>query len=177
MFAVTKRLLLRPGWAEDAPALTAAIGHEAVVRNLARAPWPYRLEDAAGFLALPRGPHQPRFLICERLGEPLLIGGAELMQSGDVWELGYWLTPRAWGCGYATEAAHAVLDIARHTLGLRRVAARHYVDNPASGRVLAKLGFRPIGRAWTQSLARGGEVEGVEMALELDGHYDQAMAA
>ena len=35
MFARTERLLLRPGWQEDAPALARAIGEEAVVRNLA----------------------------------------------------------------------------------------------------------------------------------------------
>ncbi|HEX8257817.1 MAG TPA: GNAT family N-acetyltransferase, partial [Allosphingosinicella sp.] len=40
MFARTDRLLLRPGWAEDAPALYAAIADEAIVRNLASAPWP-----------------------------------------------------------------------------------------------------------------------------------------
>ena len=40
MFARTERLLLRPGWAEDAPALARAIADEQVVRNLATAPWP-----------------------------------------------------------------------------------------------------------------------------------------
>jgi hypothetical protein len=46
MFARTERLLLRPGWAEDAPALRQAIADEMVVRNLAVAPWPYSLRDA-----------------------------------------------------------------------------------------------------------------------------------
>ena len=46
MFARTKRLTLRPGWPEDAPAVARAIGHEEVVRMLAKAPWPYRLADA-----------------------------------------------------------------------------------------------------------------------------------
>ena len=40
MFARTKRLLLRPGWAQDAPALFRAIADEGIVRNLASAPWP-----------------------------------------------------------------------------------------------------------------------------------------
>ena len=53
MFARTERLLLRPGWAEDAPALAAAIADEMIVRNLATAPWPYRLRDAEAFLAQP----------------------------------------------------------------------------------------------------------------------------
>src|SRR4029453_3588759 len=54
MFARTERLLLRPGWAEDAPALARAIADEQVVRNLATAPWPFALEDAEAFLAAPR---------------------------------------------------------------------------------------------------------------------------
>ena len=46
MFARTPRLLLRPGFPEDAPALTQAIGDEIIVRNLATAPWPYGVRDA-----------------------------------------------------------------------------------------------------------------------------------
>ena len=43
MFARTPRLLLRPGFPEDAPALAAAIADEAIARNLANVPWPYRM--------------------------------------------------------------------------------------------------------------------------------------
>ena len=60
MFARTPRLLLRPGFPEDAPALAAAIADEAIVRNLAIAPWPYRMRDAEAFLASPRDPSCPR---------------------------------------------------------------------------------------------------------------------
>ena len=74
MFARTERLLLRPGWAEDAPALARAIADETVVRNLATAPWPYALEDAEAFLAAPRDPAMPCFLITERTdGEPRIV--------------------------------------------------------------------------------------------------------
>lgn len=167
MFSITPRLVLRPGWPEDAGALARAIGHESVVRNLARAPWPYALEDAEAFLSLPRDAHEPRFQICTRDGDYQLIGGIGLLREGSGWELGYWLTPAAWGRGYATEAARAVLAMAP-ALGIARVEARHYVDNPASGRVLAKLGFRAIGPGRAYSLARGREVDSVEMALDLD---------
>ena len=166
MFALTRRLTLRPGWAEDAPALARAIGHEAVVRNLARAPWPYTLGDAEAFLSLPRGPHEPRFQIVTR-HDNRLVGGIALIEENGSHELGYWLAPEAWGRGYATEAGSAVIEMARHALGLRRIAARHHVENPASGRVLRKLGFVETGRGRTFSLARGGEVASVEMALDL----------
>lgn len=168
MFALTSRLTLRPGWPEDAMALAQAIGHEEVVQNLSRAPWPYARGDADAFLSLPRGAAEPRFQIVERSGGYRLIGGIGLMREAHgEHELGYWLTPAAWGRGYATEAGRAMLDIARHALGLRRIVARHHADNPASGRVLRKLGFRETGRSRIYSLGRGGEVDCVDFAIDL----------
>lgn len=147
MFARTERLLLRPGWGEDAPALARAIGDEAIVRNLATAPWPYGLEDAQAFLAAERQPGETPCLIFRRTrGAPQLIGSAGLGHKPDgTVELGYWISRPHWGLGYATEAAEAVLGFARHSLRLRGLTARHFVDNPASGRVLEKLGFHRTG--------------------------------
>ncbi len=169
MFALTPRLTLRPGWFEDAPALAQAIGHEAVVTRLARVPWPYTLEDAETFLSLPRGATEPRFAIIERSGAHRLIGtiGLHRANNGDH-ELGYWLTPDAWGRGYATEAGRAVIDIARHALPLTRLTAYHHLDNPASGQVLRKLGFIETGRSQRYSLGRGDTVEAIDFALDLD---------
>jgi RimJ/RimL family protein N-acetyltransferase len=159
MFARTDRLLLRPGWAEDAPALARAIADEQIVRNLATAPWPYALKDAEAFLAAPRDPVMPSFLITERTaGEPRIVGACGLGRrpSGAV-ELGYWIARPHWGQGFATEAARALIDIAR-ALKLPRLEGSHFVDNPASGRVLEKLGFVPTGLSATRySCARGGE--------------------
>jgi RimJ/RimL family protein N-acetyltransferase len=73
-----------------------------------------------------------------------LIGGIGLQQGEDGLELGYWIARSHWNKGYATEAARSVLRLAG-TLGHKRVAAHHFVDNPASARVLAKIGFRPTG--------------------------------
>ena len=159
MFARTERLLLRPGWAEDAPALACAIADEAVVRNLATAPWPYGLADAEAFLASPRNPALPSFLITERTAAaPRLIGACGLARrsSGNV-ELGYWIARAHWGQGFATEAGLALIDIAR-TLKLSRLEASLFVDYPASGRVLDKLGFIATGlSAERYSCARGGD--------------------
>ena len=169
MFTRTARLLLRPGWAEDAPALAAAIGDERIVRNLATAPWPYRLRDAEAFLAQPRDPVMPSFLIFERTdGDPRLVGSCGLGRrpSGAV-ELGYWIARRQWGRGFATEASRALLDIAG-ALRLPRLQASHFVDNPASGRVLEKLGFEPVGiTAPRRSCARGSDAMAKMFALEL----------
>jgi len=171
MFARTARLLLRPGWAEDAPALAAAIGDERIVRNLATAPWPYRLRDAEAYLAQPRDPLLPSFLIFERTdAEPRLLGSCGLGRrpSGAV-EMGYWVARRYWGRGFATEASRALLDIAR-TLRLPRLQASHFIDNPASGRVLEKLGFEPVGiTAPRLSCARGADAPARLFRLELAG--------
>lgn len=60
-------------------------------------------------------------------------------------ELGYWIGVPYWACGYCTEAAAAVCDFAFSALKLKRLYARHLDHNPASGRVLVKCGFEPIG--------------------------------
>ncbi len=159
MFARTERLLLRPGWAEDAPALARAIADEAIVRNLSTAPWPYGVAEAEAFLAAPRDPIFPSFLITERTSAaPRLIGacGFGRRPSGAV-ELGYWIARPHWNRGFATEAGHALIDIAR-TLKLPQLEASHFVDNPASGRVLEKLGFAATGLSAERfSCARNGE--------------------
>ena len=115
MFVRTQRLTLRPGWPEDANALAQAIGHESVVRNLAMPPWPYPLEAAETFLAGFGNPVEPKFLVFEhRSGAVRLIGGMAVgTWKDEPNELGYWLTPDAWGHGFATEAGRAVLRAAR----------------------------------------------------------------
>lgn len=180
MFARTERLLLRPGWAEDAPALATAIADEMIVRNLATAPWPYSLRDAEAFLAQPRDPVLPSFLIFERTdGEPRLVGSCGLGRrpSGAV-ELGYWIARPFWGRGIATEAATALIEIAR-TMGFTRLEGSHFLDNPASGRVLEKLGFEPLGiTAPRMSCARGTETQARLLRLRLvDAEEDEALAA
>lgn len=170
MFARTERLLLRPGWAEDAPVLATAIADESIVRNLATAPWPYALEDAQRFLDRPQGPLATSFLMFRRTGgAPKLVGsvGFGATPDGEV-ELGYWIARPYWGLGYATEGAQAVIDLTRDSLRLNRLVASHFLDNPASARVLAKLGFRPTGRVRPRfSLARGTAAPCRELVLDL----------
>jgi RimJ/RimL family protein N-acetyltransferase len=179
MFARTERLLLRPGWAEDAPALARAIGDEMIVRNLAVVPWPYSLRDAEAFLAAPRDPVLPSMLIFERTdGEPVLVGSCGLGRrpSGNV-ELGYWISRPFWGRGFATEAGLALVAIAR-ALGIARLEASHFIDNPASGRVLEKLGFQSSGMiAPRLSCARGAEIPARYFRLELAKEESEALAA
>src|SRR5690606_21617519 len=98
-----------------------------------------------------------------------IIGGCGLHAKGGHHEVGYWVSPAQWGRGYATEAVSGLVSLAR-SLGHRRLIGRHAVDNPASGRVLRKAGFRPTGRAGVfDSLARGATLEASEYVLDFDG--------
>lgn len=145
MFARTERLLLRPSWPEDARELYRAIADEGIIRNLARAPWPYTEDEAARFAAIEHSETYPTFLLMQRTdGAPRLVGACGLANHNDGIELGYWIARPFWGLGYATEAARAVIGIAR-AIGHKRLTAGHFTDNPASGRVLSKLGFRSTG--------------------------------
>ena len=180
MFARTERLLLRPGWREDAPALHRAIADETVVRNLATAPWHYRLADAEAYLAAERRPWEPSLLVFRRTGAaPELIGTIAFGRrpNGEI-ELGYWIARPHWNRGYATEAGKAVIHAARDGLRLRKLSAGHFLDNPASGRVLEKLGFRPTGiTAPRMSCARGRDADARVLRLVLAEEEQAAIAA
>lgn len=175
MFHRSERLFLRPAFPEDCGAILAGIGEEAIVRNLARAPWPYTLDDAQRFAALPQDMRLPHFLVT--LPGTGVIGSAGMGEHEGEPELGYWIAREHWGRGYATEAAGAVLRIAR-ALGHRRILAGHFIDNPASGKVLRKLGFIPTGRPGQRfSAGRGCAVDSVEYALDLEADMDPAPLA
>ena len=162
MFARTERLLLRPGWGEDAPALLDAIADEAIIDKLPGTRWPFRPEDAEAFLLRDRADDDlPELLIQARTrGAPRLVGGISLRGTAEeTAELDYWIARPCWGLGFATEAGRAMVGMARQ--GLRRkLRSGHFPDNPASGRVLEKLGFRATGeieKRW--SAVRGRDVD------------------
>lgn len=185
MFARTERLMLRPGWREDAPALCRAIADEGIVRNLARAPWPYRLADAETFLAREQKADEVSCLIFLRTeGAPVLAGGIGFARTPeDELEFGYWIARPFWGRGFATEAGRAVIANARDSMRVPRFVAGHFTDNPASGRVLHKLGFCPTGTTRGRYSAGREAIAPVrEFALELGADMDadcadRAMAA
>ncbi|MEE4155474.1 MAG: GNAT family N-acetyltransferase [Erythrobacter sp.] len=174
MFHRSERLLLRPVWPEDWQGILGGIADRAIVRNLASAPWPYGEDDARAFASLPTEPLHPRFVMT-RAADATVIGcigigpiaGDEPRESAGAVELGYWIARQHWGRGYATEGGRAVLEIAR-TLGHARVFASHFKDNPASGRVLRKLGFEQTGRlVMRHSCARGEEAMTIEYVQRL----------
>ena len=158
MFHRSDRLLLRPVFEEDWQEIYQGINDEGVVRMLANAPWPYGEDDARAFAARPFDRAHPRLLVTlpESLGSPA-IGCIGLDPQDDGIEMGYWIARPFWGRGFATEAGRALLMLSR-MLGHRTIRAGHAVDNPASGKVLRKLGFRPTGEIRSQfSKGRGAE--------------------
>jgi RimJ/RimL family protein N-acetyltransferase len=166
----TTRLHLRPSRKQDATELFRAINNEEIVRNLTSAPWPYSLADAELLAGRDFNPKEPRLSIfLGDVGPEELIGivGLDRMPDGDV-ELGYWIAKEHWGRGYAPEAARLMIHIAGTQLRLPRLVAGYFVDNPASGRVLKKLGFVPApGLIDRHSRARGCVAECQMCILDL----------
>lgn len=174
MFIRSERLFLRPGWPEDWQELLGRIQDESVVKNLARAPWPYTAEHARDFAGQPQDQRCPHFFVTlpTAQGPAELVGCVGLARIEGEVELGYWFGRDYWGRGYATEAARAVLRLAK-VLGHSTLVAGHYIDNPASGAVLRKVGFAPTGKLRQRySLARGYEAQSVEHRIVLGGQSD-----
>lgn len=170
MFHRTQRLFLRPAWPEDWRAVFDAVADEGLVKNLARAPWPYTEDDARAFVERAMDPELPSFLVMlpGEAGETL-VGACGLGRDDrDAVQIGYWIAREHWGNGYASEAARGLLEVAR-AMGHRHIAGGHYVDNPGSGRVLEAIGFRPTGETHMEScLARGAKVPLVAYAIDLE---------
>lgn len=156
----SKRLTLRPPQARDVAAIVGFMEWD-VVKNLSSAPHPYTEEHARTFLGRQedgRAKGSDFAFAVTRKDDDALIGmcGVHLRETG--FELGYWLGRPHWGQGYASEAAAEVLAFAFRNLRAENVEAGWFHDNPASGRVLEKVGFVPSGTAERDCAARGASV-------------------
>jgi ribosomal-protein-alanine N-acetyltransferase len=158
----TERLLLRPQETGDAARLALLLGDYDVARNLATVPHPYTEEDAKEFIARAtedRARGLSHSFAVTVKPEGLLVGGCGLRLKDDsVFEFGYWLGKPYWGNGYATEAVRRLMDFAFRELDAPLLRAGWFHDNPASGRVLDKLGAAPAGAEQRDCLARGHTV-------------------
>ena len=91
---------------------------------------------------------EPSSYVIERREDRRVIGTIGYVRCEEehrLAEVGYSLARDCWNQGFATEALSALLACAFGALGLHRVEAIHELDNPASGRVLEKCGFRREG--------------------------------
>lgn len=158
----SERLLLRPPHVADVGAIASQIGDWDVAKNLSRVPHPYCEQDATDWLALnaeSRARGTAYGFAITRKWDGVFIGvvGVHLHEKGSL-ELGYWLGKRYWSHGYATEAARRLASFSFRELKADHLVAGWFHDNPASGNVLAKLGFRPVGVERRDCRSRGAPV-------------------
>ena len=141
----TSRLVLRPFTVADAPDVQQLAGVAEVAATTLNIPHPYLDGMAEAWIAT----HAPAwdahagvtFAIVSTSHELRGAISLQLAAAHQRGELGYWIARPYWGQGLATEAATAVLQFAFGALALNRVHASHFTRNPASGRVLQKLGM------------------------------------
>ncbi len=147
----TDRLKLRPFRVEDAPMVMELAGDQSVAATTLNIPHPYEPGIAEGWILA----HPERFrqglgvvFAIERQGTGALVGSISLAfnQPNRRAEMGYWIGRPYWNQGYCTEAAGTVLRYGFSRHNLNRIYARHMGRNPASGRVMQKIGMHYEGR-------------------------------
>jgi RimJ/RimL family protein N-acetyltransferase len=151
----TERLTLRPFTPHDAFDVERFAGTREVADTTLNIPHPYPHGAASAWIEA----HAPAWneqsnatfaIVDTATGR--LAGAISLMLKPEHRraELGYWIAVRNWNRGYATEAGRRLIDFGFEVLGLHRIESRHFLRNPASGRVMQKLGMQAEGieRDW-----------------------------
>ncbi|MBF0678080.1 MAG: GNAT family N-acetyltransferase [Devosia sp.] len=146
----TPRLRLRTPVASDLAALVTGANNWNVMEPTASLPFPYLEEHGRAFIAKGAARRQQRPYAIALGDSDELIGIAGLyFAEGVPVELGYWLAEPQWRKGFGAEAAGALVRAAGEA-GISTIRARVLEHNPASARVLEKIGFVIIER--TQSI-------------------------
>lgn len=146
----TQRLTLRPFVADDAFDVERLASVREIADTTLNIPHPYPHGGAAEWIRL----HAPAWIdgtsatyaiVGQKTGA--LVGAVSLMIKREHRraELGYWIAVDCWNRGYATEASRTIIDLGFETLGLHRIESRHFLRNPASGRVMQKIGMKQEG--------------------------------
>lgn len=155
----TPRLALRPLRLSDATDFSVLANDFDIGRMTGSFPHPFPQLSAEFFImkfAARRARAVAYPYAITKPSEDRLLGVMDIFKNTqDQWELGYWLGRPAWGQGFATEAGAALIDTARTVLGVQRIEACVFTDNPGSARVLEKLGFKQ---------AEGGACSGFSMS-------------
>lgn len=141
----TARLTIGPFLLADGPAVQKLAGHPEIARTTAHIPHPYPDGAAEKWIATHHDDFEEGtgvvFAIRETGGSLIGAIGLTIDRENRRAELGYWLGLPFWGHGYCTEAARRVVEYGFHDLGLQKIHAHHLGGNPASGRVMEKIGM------------------------------------
>lgn len=161
----TQRLRLRPLTLGDAPAVRLLAGAPEIADTTLNIPHPYPEGLAEQWIAgradAALSGASITWAIADRSFDEL-YGAISLViaQQHQHAEMGYWVGVPFWGRGYTTDAAAAALAHGFTALGLRRIHARHFLRNPASGRVMQKIGMAHEG-CLRQHIRKGERFEDI----------------
>ncbi|MBU2582818.1 MAG: GNAT family N-acetyltransferase [Alphaproteobacteria bacterium] len=159
----TRRLVLRPLRIEDARRIAELGGDWDVASMTARMPYPYTADTARQWID-ETDPGEVIFGIeCD--GDLIGVTGFTPTEDRLSAEVGYWLGKPFWGNGYATEAARAIIEHCFKREGFSKLVCGHFADNPASARVIEKLGFAATGSSNWWCEARRLEILAVRYEL------------
>jgi RimJ/RimL family protein N-acetyltransferase len=137
----TERLSLRRPTLADVKAIARLANDRRIAENTRRLPHPYLGDHATRFINTLADAGRETVFLIERDYQPIGMVGADWRQP-DSPELGYWLGTEAWGQGFATEAARAMIDYTFEEFDVEHVISGARVANPASRNVLEKCGFQ-----------------------------------
>lgn len=155
---VTERLVLRPPHVEDVDAIADLADNARVAEMLSRMPHPYTRAHAVDFVNRAKTGEIGKCVYAITAAETgVFMGccGIHSYKHGEGLEIGYWLGEPFWGQGYATEAAHALIDLAFRATDIERLHVSCRVANAGSRRVIHKSGFQYAGTGMMDSLAAG----------------------
>lgn len=146
----TKRLVLRLFQKSDAAEVAKLCNNYNIYKHTLHLPYPYAIEDALSWIEHHldhfHADTSYQFAVTDKKGGELYGAiGLSNNQKFHNGELGYWIGEEFWGNGYATEAAQAILKFAFVEKQYHKVFARHFKSNPASGKVLKKIGMTKEG--------------------------------
>ncbi len=152
---VTERLTMRAPRESDIAGLVELADNYHVAQMLARMPHPYGEAEARAFLAMARLQRSGAVYALTLKQTGAFVGCAGLNATDRGLELGYWIGEPHWQRGYATEAAHALVDLAFSGTNIQVLHASCRVINPASRRVIHKCGFQYAGQGMLNSIVAG----------------------
>lgn len=139
----TARLTLRPFEDRDAADVQRLAGEYEIALNTLTVPHPYPDGAAERWIDFQREELEKGALHNFAIDDGQLAGSMGLMMKGDgIAEIGYWIGKPFWGRGYASEAAAELIRYGFEECGLHRIFAGYFSRNPASGRILEKLGMQ-----------------------------------